>query len=127
MLNALQIESLLTKTVDMNFYIFVNEDIKLRNGCMMAQVSHVTQIIVEKIMRLEYETYPTSQHCINYVKWKNGQNSGTTVVLKTGQDKLLEFIKKYDATPFYDNGELTCVGFFPGMIDTEFVKDYKLV
>jgi len=39
-------------------YIFVNSDLNMTKGKTCSQVAHITQLIVEEVMRQGYETCP---------------------------------------------------------------------
>ncbi|QKF94815.1 peptidyl-tRNA hydrolase PTH2 [Fadolivirus algeromassiliense] len=112
------------------FYIFINQDLGMSKGGQLAQVVHITQIIVEDLVKKCYETYPPSKECMMYMKWKAVP---TTVVLKATGEQLQELIKKEGAKGFVDSGNripdgtLTIVGFNPTNTMGEFVKDYKLL
>lgn len=112
------------------FYIFVNSDLELSKGQMMAQISHITQVIVEDLVKRCYEVYPISDMCIDYMKWKNNP---TTVVLKATTNQLQSLINKPGAKGFVDSGNripdnsLTVVGFYPNDAMGEIVKNYKLL
>lgn len=111
-------------------YIFVNSDLDLTKGRACAQVGHVVMLITDELVRDGYETFPPSENYINYMKWKN---NCTKIVLKATTDQLIELKNKPNARYFIDSGErlgvnsLTCVGFFPGSLTDDFVKDYKLL
>ena len=109
----------------LNFYIFVNEELNMKKGYACAQVSHITQIITENIVRNSYESFSIAQDYIMYMKWKNKNTSGTTIVLKANFIQLNELINQ-GGMPFYDNNILTCVGFCPGKISDDDVTKYKL-
>jgi len=112
------------------FYIFVNSNLALSKGQLCAQVSHITQIITEELVKQCYETNPPSPDCIAYMKWKR---SPKTVVLKATPNQLTTLLKHPTARGFIDSGNrlpddsLTVVGFYPSETMDEIVKDYKLV
>lgn len=111
-------------------YIILNSDLKMTPGQMAAQVSHITQVMVDDIIRCAYESMPMPVYCINYQKWK--QNP-ITIILKAPQTELEKFTNMKEARSFIDSGVrlgkniLTGIGFFPSdQLDNLFV-DYKLV
>ena len=111
------------------FYIFVNTDLELSKGRIGSQCSHITQVIVEEIVKKNYETFPTPKVCIDYMRWKQNPK---TIVLKADTKQLHELVKRHHAKYFIDSGDripdnsLTCVAFPPNNEMEEFVKDYKL-
>lgn len=111
-------------------YIFVNSDLELTKGRACAQVGHVVMLLTDEIVRNGYESFPPSENYIKYMKWKN---NCTKIVLRATTEQLNELKNKENARYFIDSGErlgnncLTCVGFFPGTLSDEFVKDYKLL
>lgn len=112
-------------------YIFVNGDLNMTKGKTCSQVAHVTQIIVEEIIRQGYETYPIPESYLTYMKWRN---QCTKIVLKGTEDQLRELIKRKDARYIIDDGQtqvkvdsLTVVGFPPSSEMENIVKDFKLL
>jgi peptidyl-tRNA hydrolase len=108
-------------------YIFVNSDLQMSKGQVIAQCCHITQIITEELVMKCYETVPISQECINYMKWKSNP---TTIILRATA-KELEILKSRGRY-FTDSGNripdnsLTVVGFYPCLPDNDVTKDYKL-
>ena len=96
------------------FYIFVNTDIGLNKGALCAQASHITQVIVDEIIRQTYESIKVPQYCIDYVKWKSNPK---TIVLKASSEELLKLSKMTNAKIFIDAvqgiDQLTTVSFYP--------------
>lgn len=111
------------------FYIFINSDLDLSKGQVAAQVSHITHIIVEDLVKKCYEIHPPSKECFVYMKWKTNP---TTVILKATTEQLRELTKLEGSKCFHDSGNripdnaLTCVGFNPTNTMHDFVKSYKL-
>lgn len=112
----------------MNMYIFANSDADMCPGRLAAQVGHVVQVIIEELLRDEYETTPTPVHCIDYLKWKT---SPTKIILAATESQLLELMKQHGARAFYDTvsdqRQLTAVGFLPGSINKSDVRNYRLI
>ena len=112
------------------FYIFVNSDLELSKGQLMAQISHITQVIVEDLVKKCYDVFPTTKECIDYMKWKIVP---VTVVLKATTNQFQDLIKMPGAQGFIDSGNripndsLTVVGFYPTDTMGEVVKGYKLL
>lgn len=109
-------------------YICVNSDLKMRPGHMAAQVAHITQLIVEEIIRDMYETFPVPAHCETYMKWCKNP---TVVVLSATESQLHNLMKHEHARSFNDNingkQELTSLGFFPGCSMKSELRNYKLI
>lgn len=112
---------------DISVYIVVNNDIKMRQGKIAAQVGHIVQKIIEEILYDIYEKGCRQDYCINYMKWKN---ECTKIILLAGQNDMENMLKNHThARAFYDDfdgiDKLTVVGFFPGSIKDE-LNTYKL-
>lgn len=111
------------------FYIFVNIDLDLSKGRIGSQCSHITQVIVEELVKKGFQSSHAPKECLDYMRWKQNPK---TVVLKANTQQLQELMKQPNARHFIDSGDripeksLTCVGFFPNNVMEEFVKDYKL-
>jgi len=116
---------------ELKMYIFVNSDLGMSAGKIASQVGHVVQTIIESVVRSGYESSIPTEAYINYRKWSA---SPTKVVLKASTQQLLELTKKpfmmyimdSNTTQVPDNS-LTALGFYPGMLSEEDVKDYKLL
>ncbi len=130
---SLSITILITKQKMANqpiFYIFVNSDLELSKGQTMAQISHITHVIVEDLIKKCYEVFPTTNECLEYMRWKI---IPTTVILKATNNQLKDLIKRPGAKGFIDSGNripdnsLTVVGFYPNSTMGDIVKDYKLL
>lgn len=110
-------------------YLVINSDLKMTLGQIAAQVSHVTQIIVEEIVSSGYECYPVPQSVIKYNKWRKNP---VTIVLKAPEDELKKLSQNPTARVFVDSGErlgnecITVVGFFPSDLHNELLSEYKL-
>ena len=110
-------------------YIFVNTDLDLSKGRIGSQCSHITQVIVEELVRKGYESFPPPKECLDYMRWKQNPK---TIILKATVQQLQELQQKPNARHFIDSGDripdnsLTCVGFFPNSDMEEFVKSYRL-
>lgn len=112
-------------------YILVNKDLEMTKGKICSQVSHLTQLIVEEIIRQGYEMYPPPESYITYMKWKS---NCTKIILKASEKELRELIKNHNARYIIDDGQtqvkpnsLTVVGFFPSSEMDEVIKDFKLL
>lgn len=111
------------------FYIFVNSDLGLSKGQSYAQISHVTALIVEDLVKKSYENFPPPKECMDFMKWKI---LPTTLVYKATGAQLRELIKMPGTKGFIDScnripdNSLTIVGFNPNSTMTDFVKDYSL-
>jgi len=112
------------------FYIFVNSDLNMTKGQIGPQISHITQIIVEELVKKCYEEHPPSKECMNYMRWKMNP---ITIILKATTSQLQELIKQNNTRYFIDGtgripvNSLTGVGFFPTNDLDDMVKDYKLL
>ena len=73
----------------MSFYIFVNSDLNMSVGKTMAQISHITQVVVDKIITNFYENCygEPDEEYINYEKWKKNDR---TIVLKANKKQIGE-------------------------------------
>lgn len=112
-------------------YIFVNKDLDMTKGKICSQVAHVTQLIVEEIIREGYEAYPPSESYIIYMKWKQ---QCTKIILKASEEELKELLKLKGARYIIDNGQtqvkpnsLTAIGFYPSSEMEGVVKNFKLL
>lgn len=111
-------------------YIFINSDLDLSKGRIGSQCSHITQVIIEELVRKGYECHPSPKECLDYMRWKQNPK---TIILKATFQQLQEIMKRPNAQYFIDSGDripdksLTCVGFFPSGEMEDFVKDYKLI
>lgn len=103
-------------------YFFVNTDIEMTKGKTLAQVSHITQVIVEEIIEAKYQSYPPPKYYFNYMKWKR---EPTVIVLKATKAELDELIKLPDSRLFIDNEIVTVVGFFPSSTMHDIASKYK--
>ena len=119
-------------TDSIKMYIFINTDLDMTAGKIASQVGHIVHLIVDLLVRSGYESFPVSEEYKTYLKWNK---NCTKIVLKATEKQLKELSKMKSARAFYDNGQttqveqnsLTVVGFFPGSLDSDFVKDYKLL
>ena len=110
-------------------YIFVNKDLDMTKGKTSSQVAHITQQIVEEIIRQGYEIYPPPESYFTYMKWKS---CCTMIILKASENELGELMKRKDSRPFFDegrttqvrSGSLTVVGFLPCEEKEEFGNKY---
>jgi len=115
---------------DQVFYIFVNSDLNMSRGQQTAQIVHITQIIVEELVKKIYESRTVLPECLSYKKWIVNP---VTVILKATSEQLAELIKLEGAKGFIDSGNripdnsLTVVGFYPNNKMSEMVKEYKLL
>lgn len=112
-------------------YIFVNKDLEMTKGKTCSQVAHVTQLIVEEIIRQGYEIYPPPESYFTYMTWKS---QCTKIILKASEKELRELMKQREARPFFDDGQtqvkpnsLTVVGFFPCTEIEDFTNNFKLL
>lgn len=113
-------------------YFIVNQDLQMTKGKCCSQLAHCSQIITENIIRSAYESYPPPASYITYMKWKQ---HCTKIILKASENQLIELSKLPDCVVFTDEGKttqvkpgsLTVIGFYPGSLDSEIVKDYKLL
>lgn len=115
---------------EQKFYIFINSDLDMSRGQQTAQIVHITQIIVEELVKKCYESRTVLPECLSYKKWIVNP---VTVILKATSAQLAELIKMEGCRGFIDSGNripdnsLTVVGFFPNNTMTEMVKEYKLL
>jgi peptidyl-tRNA hydrolase len=114
--------------MDPIMYIFINSDLNLSKGRMIAQACHVTSIIIENIIRQGYEVAPPPPSYFTFMKWRK---QCTKIILKATTEQLKELMKLEGAVHFIDSGDripdnsLTVVGFPPSA--TMDVKEYKLL
>jgi len=100
----------------------------MSKGQQTAQIVHITQVIVDELVRKCYGV--PGKECMAYMKWKVNP---VTVILKATTTQLAELIKMEGSRGFIDSGNripdqsLTVVGFFPNNTMSEFVKDFKLL
>lgn len=96
----------------MTFYIFVNNDINMSTGKTMAQVSHITQVVVDKIISDFYEEAHEDipQYYIDYMEWKKYDK---TVVLKANDEQIRNLLTMDGIMCYEDNGILTTLAFLP--------------
>lgn len=112
------------------FYIIVNSDLKMTNGQIAAQISHLTQIITEEIIRAGYENFNTPKYYINYMKWKKNP---ITIILKASETELIKLLDEPDVRFFYDSGKrlgencLTTIGFFPSDVYQDRFSSFQLL
>jgi len=111
------------------FYLLINSDLQMSRGQIIAQIVHMTQLIVEECVKMSYEFQVPSKELMDYMKWKM---MPTTVILKASTEELKELLKMKNCRGFFDSGNrvkddsLTIVGFLPSGELSEIVKDYKL-
>ncbi len=116
----------------LTMYLVINSDLKMTCGQIAAQVSHLTQIITEEVVRMGYETFPV-QEC--YKRWMKWKINPLTIILKAPETELIKLLAKEESRGFKDSGErlgngdecLTVVGFFPSELLKDCLKNYKLV
>lgn len=117
---------------EIKMYVFINTDLKMSPGKACAQVGHVVQYIVEKIIREGYEKRPTPEYYQRYMLWK--KEGCTKITKKATTEELVELMKIPEAIHVIDEGRtqipkdsLTVVAFFPNYVtDMEFTKKFKL-
>src|SRR6266550_4624648 len=80
-------------------YFFINKSLKMTPGCVIAQVSHVTQLLVESAVRASYEELEISETSLQYAKW---QLKNIVIVKEATRDQLEELRKLEHAHYFYD-------------------------
>lgn len=81
------------------FCIFVNNDLKMSKGQVAAQCSHVTQIVVDDIIRKKYESCGSDPECVLYEQWKI---TPTTLIFQANQQQMDEFASMPNARHFRD-------------------------
>ena len=96
----------------MSFYIFVNTDLDMSIGKTMAQVSHITQVVIDEIISNFYENCfgEMSEDYINYCEWKKYDR---TIVLKANKEQIDNLLKMENIKYYKDDGVLTIVAFPP--------------
>jgi peptidyl-tRNA hydrolase len=104
-------------------FFFLNNDLGMSKGRAFAQVSHMTQVIVEEIKDAQYQIHPPPKYCFDYMKWKK---EPIVVVLKASGEDLVELLKLDGARKFVDEEELTVVGFLPTDTMQDIAGKYKL-
>ena len=115
-------------------YIFINSDINLTKGQCCAQVSHITHLIIDEIIRSAYEEIPTPGYYLTYLEWCA---EPITIIKKATTSELVILANVPYAKCFYDdvydkktnqkNNYLTTVGFYPGCVDSEKMQNYNLL
>jgi peptidyl-tRNA hydrolase, PTH2 family len=112
-------------------YIIVNDDLKMTKGKTCSQVAHITQLITEEIIRQGYETYPTPESYVTYMKWRE---HCTKIILKGSEFELRELMNDSKARYIIDDGQtqvkpgsLTVVGFGPNVDKKCLLKRFKLL
>lgn len=111
-------------------HIFINQDLSMSKGQIAAQVSHVTQIITDELVRKCYENHPSPKECMAYMKWKM---QPVTIILRATEEQLHELSAMPESKYFMDDSNragkhaLTTVGFYPGAPIDELAKNYKLL
>lgn len=111
------------------FYVFINNDLNMNNGQIVAQVSHITHVIVNELVSRAYSEPVLSKEVENYLLWNKIPK---TVVLKANQKQLEELKSRDYARHFIDSGfripdnSLTVVGLLPGVYEN-ISAGYKLL
>jgi hypothetical protein len=103
---------------NLKMYFFINKSLNMTSGCMLAQVSHVTQLLVETAMRARYEELEISEATLQYAKW----SPNPLTIVKEASRTQLEVLSKMEGAHYFydtihsrgDQKHLTCVGFLPG-------------
>lgn len=115
-------------------YLVLNNEIGLTTGQACAQASHITQVIVEDIIRDTYECVSLPDYCASYVAWSENP---VCIVKGAPTAKLLELKDLPFTKCYYDDvfnkktqtktNHITAVGFYPGHCDRKFVDDLDLM
>lgn len=123
-----QINNDTNQSANIVMYIFVNIDLKMRTGRIAAQVSHITHLITDTIIRDIYESIPIPEYCTKYLQWCKNP---ITIVLKASHSELIDLLKLPHTLSFSDTidsvMELTTVGMFPIVSGTHDLSKYKLL
>lgn len=115
-------------------YLILNADIKFTPGQIASQVTHLTHLLTDEIVRAAYELYPIPEYYLNYAIW----NKNPIVIIKRASENELNALRSLPfARSFYDeiydkqfkrkNKCLTVVGFFPGSVSDDMMIDFKLL
>ena len=112
-------------------YIVVNNDLDMKKGKICSQVAHLTQLIVEEVIRQGYELYPPPESYFTYMKWRQ---QCTKIILKASESELKDLMKVPGAKCIIDDGQtqvkpnsLTVVGFAPNANMGDMMKNFKLL
>lgn len=109
-------------------YIFVNSDLNMSTGKIVAQAAHVVEKLVNRINRMLYEDYDSApEFQITYKKYLDSGHKKVT--LKASYEELLALKNDLDAEFIIDEGitevppnSLTVVGFLPTNDKNKFKK-----
>jgi peptidyl-tRNA hydrolase len=117
-------------------YIFVNTDLGMNKGRAAAQVGHIVQKITEEVVRSGYEdmlSIPSEKdkYYMNEYQYYQRWNNGVICVLRATAQEMVALRNLPRARYFIDNGELTVIGFPPGITVvrpdmSDLIKKFKL-
>jgi len=109
----------------MIFYIIINDDLHMKKGKIISQIVHITQKIIEEIIRDGYENFPLSDLYKKYMEWKKYDK---TIILKGKQKDINELIKYKYSRHYIDNNKITVVGLLPDNYENnELINNLKLL
>ena len=100
-------------------YIFVNDDLKMSKGQLVAQCCHMAHLITHERVTASYEEHPASDDTLSYLRW---YKSCVKIVKRASSEKLHELAKLPYARQFVEEAStgrniykysLTVVGFLP--------------
>ena len=97
-------------------YIFVNDDLEMSKGQLVAQCCHMAHLITDERVTAMYEEYPPSADTLTYTRWRE---SCVKIVKRATASQLQELSKLPYARHFVDEakripgGSMTVVGFLP--------------
>jgi peptidyl-tRNA hydrolase len=97
-------------------YMFVNSDLNMSKGQLVAQCCHMSHIITDECVTAMYEEHPASSDTLEYMRWRK---SCVKVVLRASGEQLHSLSKLPYARHFLDEGNripqgsLTVVGLLP--------------
>lgn len=119
---------------NLKFYLVVNSDLNLSVGQMAAQISHITQEIVDEIVREIYTSSNTPDYCFDYEDWLKHP---ITIIKKAPEDELRILSMCDDVRVYHDDiynkslkikeNRMTVIGFFPRYTEIEALRGISLL
>jgi peptidyl-tRNA hydrolase len=97
-------------------YIFVNDDLEMSKGQLVAQCCHMAHLITDERVTAMYEEHPPSADTLIYTRWRG---NCVKIVKRASESQLQELSKLSYARQFVDEakriprGSTTVVGFLP--------------
>jgi peptidyl-tRNA hydrolase, PTH2 family len=117
---------------DYTLYVIVNNDLSMGKGKIAAQVGHVIEKIIERILNTPYVNQNNKNLIDNYKIYSKTGNK--KIILKGTQKDLEELCNERDAVHIIDAGmtqieagSLTVVGFLPSNKNKQRFGKFKLL